>query len=72
MILDEALLIFMSEKPPSLMSKALYEVLPSSPVRPKVEEAGVGVPLSDISNSSALFFPCFLDDQPPDYALLEF
>jgi hypothetical protein len=46
MILDEALLIFMSEKPPSLMSKALYEVLPPSPVHPKVEEAGVGVPLS--------------------------
>jgi hypothetical protein len=54
------------------MAKALYEVLPLSAVRPKVEEAGVGVPFSDIGDSSALLFPCFLHDQPPDYAFLEF
>jgi hypothetical protein len=66
MILDEALLILMSKKPTPLMSEALNEVLPSSPVRPKVKIAGVGVSLSDISNSSGLFFPCFLHDQPSD------
>jgi hypothetical protein len=63
MILDEALLILMSK---SLMSEALDEVLPSSPVHPKVKKAGVGVSLSDISNSRGLFFPRFLDDQPSD------
>jgi hypothetical protein len=66
MVLDEALLILMSEKPTPLMSEALNEVLPSSPVRPKVKKAGVGVSLSYISNSSGLFFPRFLDDQPSD------
>jgi hypothetical protein len=66
MVLDEALLILMSEDPTPLMSEALNEVLPSSPVRPKVEKTGVGVSLSYISNSSGLFFPRFLDDQPSD------
>jgi hypothetical protein len=48
------------------MSEALNEVLSLSPVCPKVKKAGVGVSLSDISNSSGLFFPRFLDDQPSD------
>jgi hypothetical protein len=63
-LLDETLFVFVLEEAASIVADVLYEVLPSSAVGPKVEEAGVGIAFADVVDSGALFFPCLFYNQP--------